>query len=155
MNPLISPKSIKKLCRQCRHLNIFPIHLPNYYRYPQENIVTTLLQNLVPECIDKLQQKNPDELKKFIDSFPDYYSYVVKHDEYTELYDINYLERIALYYLSFITQEKYIDLSVVIHSPSSENIVFKQYPELIKQVDDDGLLMINDHMKLHDGGIFI
>lgn len=153
MKPLISSKNIKELRRQCRHLNIFPIDLPNHYRYPKKNIITELLQALVPECIDKLQQKNTDELKKLIDGFPGYYRHVLKYDEYTELYDVNHLERVALYYLSFITEENYFDLRAAISPPPSENIVFEQYPELIKQIDNDGLLIINDLMQLHDGGI--
>ena len=148
----IDQKKVDALITQCKHLNEFPIYLNLYFPSTESHPIANLLTDLVRECVQYLSIMTDDEIDSLIDSLPPGLKMLIDHKVTTERDDI-LLERIALYYIVAVVQEGYISFRQVVASGTSDSKVLKTYPNLRERMDRDGLLYIDETLKLFDGGI--
>ncbi|MBI1925162.1 hypothetical protein HYR99_13050 [Candidatus Poribacteria bacterium] len=146
----IDQNKLKTFVKQCKHFNIFPIHVPRYFPDKQHPI-NSLMAELIDECVQYLSIMTEQEVKSLLDSLPIGVRMFIDYDP--TLGRNVFLERIALYYLVYELQQKYFSFKQIVEENLGESEVLKIYPELRKKLDKDGLLHIDEELKLLDGGI--
>lgn len=144
---------IEELNRQCRHLNVFPIYLPNYFHDADDNPVSPILRKLVAECMECLSCMSAEEIKRLIADLPPGVSMFIEVDDFTDVTASIFLERLSVYYLVNESTRSYLSFRDIIRRSNSTARVYEEYPELRELVDKRGLLALDDRFKLHDGGI--
>lgn len=147
----LDQRKLKKLVRLCMHFNIFPLFLPNCLFDQDPPQVATLFSKLVEECRIWLSAITQEEIRSLIDSLPSGISQFIKSDG--NLNQLPDLESVAIYYLVSEVQRKYRPIQNSWDNDLSKSEVLKIYPELEKKLDRDGLLHVDDDLKLLDGGI--
>lgn len=144
---------IENLNRQCRHLNIFPIYLPNYFHNTDGNPVSEVLRKLVTECIEYLSYMSVEEIKRLIEDLPQGVSMFIDLDDFTDVTEKSFLERLSIYYLVNESTKSYLSFKEIIRKTNGGAKAYEQYPELQVKIDKKGLLFLDDDFELHDGGI--
>lgn len=148
----IEERKIDELVRQCRHHNVFPIHLDSHLYDERSHPVTLLLTKLVGECVEYLSMMNEEERKSVVLGIPGGFRMFIE-DEPPDPADRGYLERVAVYYLAARLHERYFSVKDVVQADSETSAVLDVYPELREKLDDDGLLRIDSSLRPFDGGI--
>lgn len=147
----LSQKKVNELTTKCKHFNIFPIDLPFFLHGEDRHPVNGLIVELVNECRQYLEVMTKDEINSLVESLPPGIRMFI--ERYSML-DINAkLEKIAVYYLAALIQRDYFSFKNALTATLRDSKVLKVYPALLKRIDGDGLLEINDDMRLFDGGI--
>lgn len=148
----IDQNKVKELIKQCKHLNIFPIYLNHFFPSEEHNPTSKLIAELVNECVQYLSIMKDEELDSFAFNLPPGVRMFIDYSS-NQARDLVILERIALYYLVAVLQEQYFTFRQYITGQMDNSEIFKHYPELRSRMDDDGLLTIDEHLNLFDGGI--
>jgi hypothetical protein len=146
-------KEIEKLSIQSKHLNIFPVSLPNYLYATSDNPIIKPLIRLVEEGYQYLLIMDVEEIKNLIMTIPSGLRMQVEFDDFSNFKDEEYLKRISLYHLIHIVSMTYNSFEEIIKNDKNKNIVLKIYPELENKIDKDGLLIIDNDFILQDSGI--
>ncbi|NNE98936.1 MAG: hypothetical protein HKN25_07935 [Pyrinomonadaceae bacterium] len=148
----IKRKKIDALLKQCRHLNIFPFHLEQYYPKTEPHPVADILEDLMPDVIDQLHEMSDEKIRTFVESLPAETKYLIdlRTNEST---DDTKLERIAFKYIVALIQREYISFKKIVSADLNESEVLKIYPEIAELLDKDGLLNIDQRFQMFDGGI--
>lgn len=149
----IDKRKLIELTRQSKHFNIAPIFLPEYVPEPGESIehpISLTLADLVEEAVGYLEIATNEEIDALIDSFPAGFAMIMgrKPEWDTKLQ----CRRVATYYLVAEVTRRYFSFREVVEN-GTENEVLRICPELEKKLDKDGLLVVDDDLTLHDGGI--
>jgi len=147
----IDQSKLKELVRQCKHLNIFPIYLPNYFYEHEHHPVASIIFELVQECRECLSTMKEEEINRLIDSLPPGIRMFIDHE--TTSNQGTSLDRIAIYYLVAELQRKYQPIRQSWDNDLSKSEVLNVYPELVDKFDEDGMLYIDSDLELLDGGI--
>lgn len=153
----IDQKKLHALVRQCKHFNVFPIFLPRYFhsgeRPPSSakpHPITELLVDLIDECVGYLSAMTQQEIESLMDSLPPGLRMFIEPESSLEQVPP---DRIALYYLAAELQRKYAPFDQIVESNLGRSEVLRIYPELRDKLDRDGLLHIDNDLRLLDGGI--
>jgi hypothetical protein len=142
---------IESLNRQCRHLNVFPIYLPNYFHNTDGNPVSEVLRKLVAECLEYLSCMRVEEIKELINGLPQGVSMFIDFDDLTDVTEKSFLERLSIYVNE--STKSYLSFKEIIRKNNIGAKAFEYYPELQIKIDKKGLLSLDDDFELHDGGI--
>lgn len=148
----INESKVKALIRQCKHLNVFPIFLDRYLSKTESNPISDALAELIEECVQYLKIMSPDEIDGLVDGLPPFFKLRIDYKASSRSSDALF-ERIALNYMMAVVQESYLSFKKIVTADMAESEVAKIYPEVLGKLDDDGLLLIDESIKLFDGGI--
>lgn len=148
----LSQVKVKTLVQKCRHFNVFPVFFSHYYPPREPHPVSEMLSELVEECVECLLIMSDDEVDRLVDDFPVGFKMFLERRP-VEGSTLSWLERIALYYLASVCQEEYFSIRQVVAGGTDDSVVLNTYPELKDRIDADGLLNIDDALRLFDGGI--
>lgn len=148
----LSQTKIRALIQKSRHFNVFPIFFTHYYPPRESHPVSEVLSELVEECVGYLSILTDSEVDRLVDDFPPGFKMFIEGRP-IEGSTRAWLERIALYYLVAVCQEDYFSIKQVLVGGVDDSVVLDAYPELKDRIDADGLLHIDDALRLFDGGI--
>ena len=146
---LLDNNKLKELIRQCKHLNIAPIYLPEHL-YQEKPPISSLLKELVKECVYLLSILEENEFLSFFHSLS---SYAQKKFDYEDIPQRINKEDLALYYIVDEVERTFNQFKNVINEELEKSEVLKVYPELKVHIDKDSLFNINSSFKLCDTGI--
>ena len=148
----LSQTKIRALIQKSRHFNVFPIFFNHYYPPRESHPVSEVLSELVEECVGYLSILTDSEVDRQVDNFPPGFKMFIESRP-IEGSTRAWLERVALYYLVAVCQEEYFSIKQVMVGGTDDSVVLSAYPELKDRIDSDGLLHIDDALRLFDGGI--
>jgi hypothetical protein len=150
--PLISKAKIQSFVTTCRHFNVPPVFLSQYYAAQKSHPVSRLLAELMDECADLLLIMTDEEVDRLVHDLP--VGFKMSIERRPVVGDTRpWFERVALYYVAAQCQQHYFSLRGVVVFREEESVVLRTYPELKDRMDDDGLLRMDDDLRLFDGGI--
>ncbi len=143
---------MKELVRQCRHHNVFPIFLPNAYWDSSPPAVFKVLERLVDTHIESLECLDADDLATEVRAMP------IQLQEWLgdtpeDHHDREYLQRFSLYWMAASIDGDYCDFKSALAPMASDSEVAQRFPELFDELDDEGLITLDDRFTLMDGGI--
>lgn len=153
MNDLpLDSRKLGVLASQCRHCNVFPIFLGNYYHDPKPHPVSNLLKELVDEAVQYLRVMTESEVSCLVASLPP------AARMYMDLsgappYDKTALHQIALRYLGAAVQRDYLSFRTIVTAEPRSTEVLTEFPELWELMDGDGLLHLGEGLTPLDVGI--
>jgi hypothetical protein len=64
------------------------------------------------------------------------------------------LDRLARSIVQSVVAAEQTDFRAIVRNDQETGVVLERFPEIRDCLDDDGLLVIDDRFKLHDGGVF-
>ena len=148
----IDQSKVDNLIRQCKHLNVFAVDLPYYYLGEEKpNPVSSLMTELVEECIQYLSIMTEEEIRSLVSGFPPGVRVLVGYDDGIDNHFS--LDRVAIGYLVAVVQESYLSFKQIISGDTSDSKLLQEYPELHDKLDDDGLLILDGDFRPSDVGI--
>jgi hypothetical protein len=152
----ISESALISFKLQCRHFNVFPIFLPHYYPVARKKShpISESLTALVKECRGYIDTMSQDEIFAFVDAMHPAQKMFLDTDR-TNPIDDAMRDRIAVYYLVGKAQEGYLSFRDALFPDLNKSAVFAIYPALADQMDDEGLLPLDDRFEAHAHGAFL
>lgn len=150
----INPKIIRDLAAALRHRNIYPLYafVPTSQRF--DKILSKKVEVAVEETIQLIRSTTKEEIKKIVNALPPWCRMRLNPDDVDLIGDDLAVRRIANVIITYQIHRIYLDFSKIISQNSRSNIVVKTYPEIFKDIDDDGLLKIDfSKYRLTDNGI--
>jgi hypothetical protein len=150
--PLISGTKIKSFVTSCRHFNVAPVFLSQYYVAQKSHPVSRALTKLIAECVQSLLVLSDEDVDRLVHDLP--VGFKMNLERRPDTGDTRpWIERVALFYVAAQCQQQYFSMGGIVNFRESESIVLQHYPELKGRMDDDGLLLIDGGLQLFDGGI--
>lgn len=139
----IDQSKVDELIRQCKHFNVFAIHLPSYYygNRRKSNPIITLMTELIAGCVEYLEALTFEEIRNLVNSIPLSGRIFIGYDEISET-DFS-AERVAIGYLIAAVQEGYLSFKQIISSEIENSKLLQEYPEIKEKLDDDNLLILD------------
>ena len=147
----IDKGKIAELARLARHCDVPPLFLPNYLSESKTHPISAPLRELADEAFGYLSVLRPEEIAQLLTNLSPGISMMIEPE--TELNRDEYLKRVSVYYIVHEVNRHHFPFRAIVDEELSRSAVLKQYPELRRRMDKDGLVEVTPDLVLHDGGI--
>lgn len=148
----INQKKLDALIKEMRNYNEFPIFLPRYLHSSSKHPISIHLESLVNEIFDLLKICTEEEISELVKSMPQGMTMIT--GPMPEWGDDEEKRRLAICYVATEAQRYYFNIKSIAKNNIEKSEVLRKFPELAANLDDDGLLIIdNNNFILHTGGI--
>lgn len=153
----IDGKKFARLARQCGNYDVPAMRLSEYYGEASPHPLSRALVEAVQECLEYLPMMEDEEVEGVLRDMPEFFRMCVG-ERPLDAEDPEYLKRVAIFHLATLIDRRSRSVRDVVRGdpkpdPSSSEVL-RVYPELENKLDSDGLLRIDDGLRLADRGIF-
>lgn len=145
----LNSKKIQAVVKQVRHYDIAFYELPRFLIARIEHPVTEPFVEAVHEAFECLSACGEQEIKNLYDSMNDgcrrFINLPLATDEDRH--------RFAIYYVAWRVYQSEISFKEIVEQSFEGSEIHKIYPELADKLDKDGLIHLDDNLKLYEMGI--